>query len=367
MKNLFKRLPSFSADYSGVCNAAGTMDCLIVLHGQGGCNGGVTTCDDFDKDFNQERMVFTKISEIDTVIGNDDKILEQVKRASEEIPCNFILICGSPIPMLIGTDWDAWVKMLEDATGKPVIALNTKGFSTYEYGEKMLFLELIHKFSEKQATKSRVNVIGDTCLSGWTDAMRTRLKGKLRKEYEEVVFWGRDAGLNEFKDMASASLNIAVSVSAIPAVVRLKELYGIPYQIGETVDLSEVAEMKKQRKGERILLVGEQLLMNPIRERLKITDDTVQVTVCNFFSMEERLMEEGDRQLDGEDAYLELLKESTFTYIVGDPLLKRFGGFEKKFIECPQIAVSSRLLSDHMEDLSGESGYTFVKKELETE
>ena len=53
MKNLFKRLPTFSADYSGVCNAIQHMRCLIILHGQGGCIGGVSTCDDFEKEKNE--------------------------------------------------------------------------------------------------------------------------------------------------------------------------------------------------------------------------------------------------------------------------------------------------------------------------
>lgn len=99
----------------------------------------MSTCDDFEKEKNEERILFTKISEIDTVTGNDRKILNQIVLDSQEIEHDFIVIAGSPIPMLIGTDWKAWVRELEEATGKPVIAMNTKGFLTYEEGEKAGF------------------------------------------------------------------------------------------------------------------------------------------------------------------------------------------------------------------------------------
>ena len=74
--------------------------------------------------------------------GNDRKILNQIVLDSQEIEHDFIVIAGSPIPMLIGTDWKAWVRELEEATGKPVIAMNTKGFLTYE---EEVFLELEKK------------------------------------------------------------------------------------------------------------------------------------------------------------------------------------------------------------------------------
>ena len=180
MKNLFKRLPTFSADYSGVCNAIQHMRCLIILHGQGGCIGGVSTCDDFEKEKNEERILFTKISEIDTVTGNDRKILNQIVLDSQEIEHDFIVIAGSPIPMLIGTDWKAWVRELEEATGKPVIAMNTKGFLTYEEGEKAVFLELEKNFSKPAKKENRVNIIGDTCLSGWTE-------DKLKKQPAKTI------------------------------------------------------------------------------------------------------------------------------------------------------------------------------------
>ena len=42
---------------------------------------------------------------------------------------------------------------------------------------------------------------------------------------------------------------------------------------------------------------------------------------------------------------LELIEEG-YEYIVGDSLLEQFGGYQKEFINVPQIALSGRLLND---------------------
>ena len=73
MKNLFKRLPTFSADYSGVCNAIQHMRCLIILHGQGGCIGGVSTCDDFEKEKNENQQLQMKIVKLEAEMKNHKK------------------------------------------------------------------------------------------------------------------------------------------------------------------------------------------------------------------------------------------------------------------------------------------------------
>lgn len=345
MKNLFKRLPTFSADYSGVCNAVQHMRCLIILHGQGGCIGGVSTCDDFEKELNEERILFTKISEIDTVTGNDDKLIHQIAADSGEIEHDFIVIAGSPIPMLIGTDWKAWVKELESATGKPVIAINTKGFTTFEQGEKEIFLQLVNKFSCQTEKESKVNIIGDTCLSGWTEDLRRELKSSLQKQYDKVISWNDDAGIEELRKMCSASLNIVASVSALPVARKMEEQYGIPYKIADS-SLKEIKGTEVLKKNGSILLIGEQIIMNRYRDQFRRNGYTGRISVCNFFEMNPEWMEETDCSFMGEDDYIKYLKEhEAYEYIIGDPLLKQFGGYQKEFVNLPQIALSGRLLN----------------------
>ena len=80
----------------------------------------MSTCDDFEKEKNERNAFYLqRYQKFDTVTGNDRKILNQIVLDSQEIEHDFIVIAGSPIPMLIGTDWKAWVRELEEATGKP--------------------------------------------------------------------------------------------------------------------------------------------------------------------------------------------------------------------------------------------------------
>ncbi len=60
--------------------------------------------------------------------------------------------------------------------------------------------------------------------------------------------------------------------------------------------------------------------------------------VCNFFEMNLEWMEEGDCRLEGEDDYIKYLKEQGgYEYIVGDPLLEQFGGYQKEFINVRKL------------------------------
>lgn len=365
MKNLFKRLSTFAGDYSGACLAARDMKCLIVLHGQGGCIGGVCTCDDIEQQTGDMNIVFTKISEVDTVIGNDEVMINRVESAVDALPFDFILICGSPIPMLIGTDFKSWIRRLEAETNKPVIALDTKGFARYDEGESMLFEALIDKFGTKtSSTKNKVNVIGDTALNGWTAEMREDYRKSLAKEFDEVVFWGKDIDLSGLRTMAEAKLNIVASVSALEAAKKIKTIFGTPYMIAETVGGSGVGG--QHTKGDRAFVVCEQVMGNAIRKCLINNFGFGDVTVGTFFEMSDEIKDASDIAFDGEDDYEKFVKANgPFDYVVGDRELELFGGYTAGFIEYPHLAISGRLITESMPDVFGQNGYDFFKERLE--
>lgn len=251
MKNLFKRLPTFSADYSGVCNAIQHMRCLIILHGQGGCIGEV-----------EKRQFF----------------------------------------------WN-WKKIFQ--TGKK---------------------------------ENRVNIIGDTCLSGWTEDRRTNLKSNLQRQYDKVISWNDNVGIEELQKMCSASINIVASVSALPTVRKLEEDYGVPYMIAEE-ELKEIKGMEVFNKTGSILLVGEQVIMNQYRKQFRKNGYTGRISVCNFFEMNLEWMEEGDCRLEGEDDYIKYLKEQGgYEYIVGDPLLEQVWGISKGIYKCTANCIEWKII-----------------------
>ena len=44
---------------------------------------------------------------MDAVMGNDEKFIGDVIKAAKETEPDFIAVCGSPMPMMTGTDFDA--------------------------------------------------------------------------------------------------------------------------------------------------------------------------------------------------------------------------------------------------------------------
>ena len=57
MKKLYKKLPSLASDYSGAFSVLFEMNCLKVLHGQGGCTGNYCYADEF-RWMDREKNVF---------------------------------------------------------------------------------------------------------------------------------------------------------------------------------------------------------------------------------------------------------------------------------------------------------------------
>ena len=107
MKRLFRYLPALAADYSGAFSVLFEMDCLKVLHGQGGCTGNYCYADEFRWMDKKKNVFHTNMSEIEAVTGNDSIVINKTVQAWKDLGCSFIAVCGSPIPTVLGTDIQA--------------------------------------------------------------------------------------------------------------------------------------------------------------------------------------------------------------------------------------------------------------------
>lgn len=389
MKNLFHKLPGFAADYSGAMLAVSHMRCLRILHGQGGCSGGVCTCDDYESETDDWRTLFSKISEIETITGNDEKLVEMIADATDSMDPDWVLLLGSPIPMIIATDYRAIASKVEMKTGKPALFVNTTGIETYDVGESKVYRAMIemavrHAPSGDQR-RGTVYVIGDTPLNGWTEKMRESYGRDILRNADgavEVIFTGggmaysvegkedqliiRKTDMNDWKTIGCSSLNIAVSASACGAVKTLNKTFGTPYKCfgtGQAWENLGVLEDPQLEAGEikdfsnvKILLVGEQFLMNNLRRYLRKNFGARDVTIAGFFAFHEEFAEDGDKKLNDEDDYLSFLGSTgPYDVVIGDPVLQPMGGYLRSFISCPELALSSRLLTRELPVLYGKN------------
>ena len=393
MKGLYKTLPPFAPDYSGVCSVLFNLGGLVVIHDAGGCTGNFTGYDEPRWFGNSSAVFSSELREIDAVIGDDEKLLHKIEDAVSLLNRSFIAVLGSPSPMVMGTDYAALADSLSKKTGLPALAFDTNGIEYYDKGAGAAFLELTKRFVKspsimRENCENHINIIGATPLDIGSERHIQKLVSLLSKAgCNRVSCWGMGSTLEEIEDAASANLNIVVSLSGIGAANYLYQSYNVPYLIGIPIgerpaqnflervrtflnfnyDYKLPLDIKESSLNtQNVLVIGEQVMSNSIRNCLRMDMGMSEINTASFFDMSNSLMEEDDVRLRDEDDLAVLINDSKYDFIIGDPLYKEF--LKKSnvvFIEFPHIAVSSRLYWDNNIEYIGEDGKSFFQKELE--
>ncbi len=388
MEALYKVLPPFAPDYSGVCSALFELGGILVVHDGGGCTGNCTGYDE-PRWYGSTSAVFSSgLREIDAVVGDDEKLLLKLENSTKNLKRRFIAIVGSPAPMVIGTDYAALARLLSKKLKMPVLTFDTKGLDYYDTGASMAFLELARQFVEPTSDKivDSVNIIGATPLDIGSRNLPAKLTNMLAAAGCRIVSsWSMGATLDDIAQAARACLNIVISHSGLEAARYMEREHGMPYiadiPIGRAPSLRFIGAIRSLLglNGEsnfsinddhevhgivrKALVIGEQLTSNAIRNCLRMDMRVPDVTVASFFGMESMLMEKGDAGLSCEDALADLTRNHSYDVVVGDPLYRDLiePSTHCRFIDFPHIAVSSRIYWDKELDYFGEEGLCFFE------
>jgi nitrogenase molybdenum-cofactor synthesis protein NifE len=390
MEGLYKSLPSFAPDYSGVCSALFELGGILVVHDGGGCTGNFTGYDE-PRWYGSDSAVFSSgLREIDAVVGDDEKLLRKLENAVRDVGGRFIAIIGSPAPMVIGTDYAALARLLSQKLNLPTFAFDTKGFAYYDAGASLAFLEIARTFVNPSTyhEADAVNLIGATPLDIGTDSQLQGLTTLLADAGCRIIScWGMRSGLDDISRAAQAGLNIVVSHAGLEAARFMKCKHNIPYlagiPIGHAPSLEFISsvrsllgmgrnddalhESKAENSGLRkALVIGEQLMGNSIRNCLKMDMGIDRRTVASFFAMDQEFQMNGDVFLSCEDALADLLRKNSYELIVGDPLYQELleSSDHCRFVAFPHIAVSSRIYWDKLSDYIGEAGLHYFQSRL---
>ena len=147
MKQVSVTLSTYTADVSGVCSALYELGGMVVIHDPSGCNSTYNTHDEI-RWYDQDSLIFISgLTEIDAVMGNDEKFLSDIKEAAGELHPKFIALVSSPIPFMNGTDFPALAKVLETETGLPSFAVPTNGMHDYVYGAGIALEKIAERFT----------------------------------------------------------------------------------------------------------------------------------------------------------------------------------------------------------------------------
>ena len=346
MRGLRKYLTPFATDQSGAVSVLYELGGIIVICDAGGCTGNVCGFDE-PRWFERKSAVFSAgLRDMDAILGRDDRLVAKLVDAAEKVEAGFAAVIGTPVPAVIGTDYQALKRMCEKKTDLPVLAVNTDGMELYDGGERKAYLELFKVFAREKlpVETGRVGILGMTPQDVSDLKAADKLREKFKSQGHQAVCYGMGDGLDEVKKASSVEKNIVVSPAALECARYLEKTFGTPYEVGYPLVEELVPDM--EYAGKKVLIVQQQVMAGSIRAELRKRGADGEITVASWFSMEKDLLEEGDVSLKDEDDYMELVKNGGYDVIFADPCMKRMtnvtNGFSGMFLDAVHFAVSGK-------------------------
>lgn len=400
-------LPVYSADISGVCSALYELGGMTVMHDASGCNSTYTTHDE-PRWYSMDSMVYiSALSELEAVMGDDEKLVRDIVDAANNLHPRFICIGGTPIPMMMGTDFKGIARMIEKQTGIPAFGIATNGMHSYISGAGEALNWIARRFCptagelaavlEKRKEENgafpdpvnslTANILGATPLDFSLTGNISCLKDFLLSHGIGVVScWAMESSLDGMMAAGAADVNLVVSSAGLKAAGTLKAMYGTPYVTGlpvgertalRLVKLMETAActgedqslfqhetepwgggdnrvdiglfgLPQELSRERILIVGEQIIANSIRCSLREDFGASRAVVLCPTEGNAEYAEEGDILSWDEDEVISMIGQSTV--VIADPLYRQVCSKDRPsvFVDFPHEACSGRMYHEMM-------------------
>ena len=396
MRQAYRIIPIYTADVSGVCSALYELGGMTVMHDPSGCNSTYNTHDEI-RWYDQDSLIFISgLTDIDAIMGNDEKFLRDIEDVAEELKPKFIALASSPIPFMNGTDFPGLARALTAETGIPAFSVPTSGMHDYVYGAGLALSEIARHFTgAAEKRKRKLNLLGVTPLDFGPQPMVDAMKKRLEKYGWEILStWAMGDTLEDLSHAGEAEVNLVVSSVGIPAANVLREKFGTPFLVGTPVEgyegeisdaLEKAAESsceafadKKENPPEKsgaqisseqeelwkvtpdqviylrekdsqslgffltsdITLIGEPVTMGSLAAAIEQKYGKKVQLLCPL-EITEGLLRQGDEAVRGEEAMEEKLK--TARIIVADPLYRPICLESATFYEMPHIAFSGRI------------------------
>ena len=396
MRQAYRIIPIYTADVSGVCSALYELGGMTVMHDPSGCNSTYNTHDEI-RWYDQDSLIFISgLTDIDAIMGNDEKFLRDIEDVAEELKPKFITLASSPIPFMNGTDFPGLARALTAETGIPAFSVPTSGMHDYVYGAGLALSEIARHFTgAAEKRKRKLNLLGVTPLDFGPQPMVDAMKRRLEKYGWEILStWAMGDTLEDLSHAGEAEVNLVVSSVGIPAANVLREKFGTPFLVGTPVEgyegeisdaLEKAAESpceafedKKENSAEKsgaqisgeqeelwkvipdqviylrkkdsplsgfiptpdITLIGEPVTMGSLAAVIEQKYRKKVQLLCSL-EITEGLLRQEDEVIRGEEAMEEKLK--TARIIVADPLYRPICPESATFYEMPHIAFSGRI------------------------
>lgn len=284
MKQVSVTLSTYTADVSGVCSALYELGGMVVIHDPSGCNSTYNTHDE-PRWYDMDSLIFISgLSQMDAIMGNDDKFINDIVRAAKELKPRFIALVRTPIPLMTGTDFEGIARVIEKQTQIPVFYFPTSGMHSYVSGAGMALETVARELvlptnanehfkengikienvsnelsvadtkrqnqqklnqskqkqienteSKQSNSKIKINILGATPLDFSVNSTLDSIKEFLSKHFEIISTFAMGSTIEEIQKAGEADVNLVISSVGFPAAKVLEERFSTPYVIGTPV------------------------------------------------------------------------------------------------------------------------------------
>lgn len=246
MKQVSVTLSTYTADVSGVCSALYELGGMVVIHDPSGCNSTYNTHDE-PRWYEMDSLIFISgLSQMDAIMGNDDKFIHDIVRAAKELQPRFIALVRTPIPLMTGTDFEGISRVIEKQTGIPVFYFPTSGMHTYVKGAGMAMEtiarelvpaggESVKERKNKQENPLKINILGATPLDFSINSTLDSIKEFLSRHFEIISTFAMGSSIEDIQRAGEADINLVISSVGVLAAKALEERFHTPYVIGTPI------------------------------------------------------------------------------------------------------------------------------------
>ena len=358
MRQAYRIIPIYTADVSGVCSALYELGGMTVMHDPSGCNSTYNTHDEI-RWYDEDSLIFISgLTEIDAIMGNDEKFIHDIEEAASELKPRFIALASSPIPYMNGTDFPAIAEVTEQDTGIPTFAVPTNGMHDYVRGAGMALEAIAEHFvlpkshaedvsnknTEEKGRNRLVNLLGVTPLDfGPLEHAETMKRSLEQYGWQINSMWAMGDSLDQLSKSADAAVNVVVSSVGLRAAKVLQRKFGTPYVVGAPVG-------RFTEKLSEITLIGEPVTMGSLAAAIELQYGRSVRVLCPLEETE-GLLTPGDEAVCGEEMMEQKLKDAGI--IVADPLYRPICPKDAQFFELPHIAFSGRIYLKKIKQMPG--------------
>lgn len=404
-------LPTFAGDYSGAASVLFDLGGTIIFHDPAGCTSNFVGYDEPRSYAHASRVFTSGLDDMQALFGKDEMLISAACKTQGRVRGDFVALVGSPNPMILGTDFKALARELEQKIDVPVIAFPTTGTRTYEHGAMLAYKQLATHIifpradalhangslpdTASEQRKRTVNLLGAIPLDvNQYHSIDVIKQGIEARGWKLGACWCMGSTLDDLAQSVYASCNIVLSYSALPLARLMKQRYGIPYvwaqcsgkqSFDQFMDVltqhyeqntlaalqplceeqSACMDHAQQSSSLKVLIIADQVVAHSMRCSLRSDFGITSCDSATFFSTDAEGMQKHDIGHICEKDAIDIVSSHRYDVIVSDGLLRPYCNKDAHFIEVPHLAVSGRLSWSKTQCPYGDSFSQEVSRVLE--